>query len=187
MIYLIGQIICCLLIAVLLGFLIGWLLKNWFCKNNLEKLKQVWKREREDMEQRISAAQREAKEHYSKMEGFQGQLAKLKTDLDTTKSMLSECEERLNRQKTAKPAGPALTTQKTHVKDDLKKIRGIGRFIEGLLNNLGITSFKQIAEFDDNEIKRVSMRLDVFPDRIVRDEWVAQAKELHFLKYNERI
>lgn len=67
--------------------------------------------------------------------------------------------------------------------DDLKKIRGIGPVIERTLKSLGITSFKQIANFGDADIAYVSAALDAFPGRIERDDWMGSAAELHAAKY----
>jgi len=61
-------------------------------------------------------------------------------------------------------------------KDDLKLIYGIGPVMERILNELGITSFKQISEFSNNDIERVAKAIDTFPDRIERDDWVGGAK-----------
>jgi predicted flap endonuclease-1-like 5' DNA nuclease len=61
--------------------------------------------------------------------------------------------------------------------DDLTKIRGIGAVLKGKLNNLGIVSFRQIAEFTQEDITRIDTVLD-FPGRIERDQWVDQAKTL---------
>jgi len=66
--------------------------------------------------------------------------------------------------------------------DDLKVIKGIGVVMEQTLNDLGITTFKQLAGFKQAEIKMVSDVLSEqnagFGDRIERDEWVEQAKAL---------
>jgi len=66
--------------------------------------------------------------------------------------------------------------------DDLKVIKGIGVVMEQTLNDLGITTFKQLAGFKQAEIKMVSDALSEqnagFGDRIERDEWVDQAKDL---------
>lgn len=66
--------------------------------------------------------------------------------------------------------------------DDLKVIKGIGVVMEQTLNDLGITTFKQLAGFKQAEIKMVSDVLSEsnagFGDRIERDEWVDQAKSL---------
>lgn len=62
--------------------------------------------------------------------------------------------------------------------DDLKKIKGIGPVIEKKLNMLGIVSFKQISELNEEAIEQISHTLKFFPDRIKRDHWVQQAKEM---------
>ena len=60
--------------------------------------------------------------------------------------------------------------------DDLTKIKGIGPVLKGKLNRLGITTFRQIAEFTEADIERVSAELD-FPGRIERERWVEQARD----------
>ncbi|RUT30002.1 50S ribosomal protein L21 [Arsenicitalea aurantiaca] len=62
-------------------------------------------------------------------------------------------------------------------KDDVKLIGGVGPALEKKLAGLGITSLRQIAEFDADEIARVDAELN-FKGRIEREEWVAQAKDL---------
>lgn len=61
--------------------------------------------------------------------------------------------------------------------DNLTLIDGIGATLEGRLNALGITSFRQIAELTENDIARVNEVLR-FKGRIKRENWVAQAREL---------
>ena len=63
-------------------------------------------------------------------------------------------------------------------KNDLTKIEGIGPFIEKKLNEVGITSFKQLAIMDQSEINRVTSAIQFFPGRIERDNWVGQAGKL---------
>ncbi|MGB1204615.1 MAG: hypothetical protein ACPG5B_03145 [Chitinophagales bacterium] len=63
-------------------------------------------------------------------------------------------------------------------KEDLKKIKGIGEFIERKLNALGIYRFEQIAKFTDVEMEAITKAIDFFPGRIQRDKWVEQAKNL---------
>src|SRR6478736_6707706 len=46
--------------------------------------------------------------------------------------------------------------------DDLKRIKGVGPKLETLLNSLGVTSFSQIAAWDDAEIDRIDARLGAF-------------------------
>jgi len=70
-------------------------------------------------------------------------------------------------------------------KDDLKRVNGIGPVMERMLNSLGITSFKQLAEFKSDDISRVTAAIDAFPGRIERDNWVGGAKEQYEKKYNK--
>jgi predicted flap endonuclease-1-like 5' DNA nuclease len=62
--------------------------------------------------------------------------------------------------------------------DDLKRIKGVGPKLEKLLNSLGVTSYSQIAAWDDDEIDRIDARMGAFAGRIRRDDWPAQARYL---------
>jgi predicted flap endonuclease-1-like 5' DNA nuclease len=69
--------------------------------------------------------------------------------------------------------------------DDLQKIKGVGPVMEYILNELGITTFKQIAGFTPDDISRVSAEIDTFPGRIERDDWIGGAKREYEKKYRE--
>ena len=80
----------------------------------------------------------------------------------------------------AKPKASKATPKKAKpAADDLTKISGVGPVIVGKLEKMGITTFRQIADFTADDITRVDDELN-FKGRIDRDEWVKQAKE--FLK-----
>jgi len=70
-------------------------------------------------------------------------------------------------------------------KDDLKKINGIGPVMEKMLNSLGVTSFKQVAEFKAEDIRTVTEAIEAFPGRIERDNWIGGAKEQYEKKYRK--
>ncbi len=61
--------------------------------------------------------------------------------------------------------------------DDLKKISGVGKVLEGKLNAIGITRYEQIAAFTAEDIAKVDELLS-FKGRIEREEWISQAAEL---------
>ncbi len=63
-------------------------------------------------------------------------------------------------------------------KDDLKLIKGIGPVMEQRLNELGVTTFRQLAGFTEHDIDRVSTAIAAFPGRIEREGWVGKAREL---------
>ena len=68
-------------------------------------------------------------------------------------------------------------------KDNLQEIVGIGKVFEHALNELGIYTFAQIANFGIGDIARVNAALKGSEGRMESDDWIGQAKELHFKKY----
>jgi predicted flap endonuclease-1-like 5' DNA nuclease len=73
---------------------------------------------------------------------------------------------------------PARAPPPTAGGDDLTRIKGLGPKIAALLGSLGVTSFAQIAAWDEAEIDRIDAQLGDFAGRIRRDNWVEQAKFL---------
>ncbi len=71
--------------------------------------------------------------------------------------------------------------------DDLKEILGIGKVFETTLHDLGIYSYQQIASFGLSDIARVNSQLKEFKGRMEQDDWIGQAKDLHFKKYGEAV
>lgn len=71
--------------------------------------------------------------------------------------------------------------------DDLKLIVGIGPVLERMLHGLGVTTFRQIARWSDRDVAEFDAKLPEFPGRIVRDQWVTQARALHESKYGVRL
>ena len=69
--------------------------------------------------------------------------------------------------------------------DDLKLVVGIGPVLERMLHNLGVTTFRQIARWSERDSAEFDAKLPEFPGRIVRDQWVTQARELHQAKFGE--
>jgi len=63
----------------------------------------------------------------------------------------------------------------TTKQDDLTQIKGIGSITEGNLNNIGINTFLQIANWSDDDAKEVNKVLS-FSGRIAREKWIEQAK-----------
>ena len=74
-------------------------------------------------------------------------------------------------------------------KDNLQKVKGIGEVIENRLHQLGIITFRQIASWNDADIERIENAINTprFSCRIRQNNWIEQAKEQHFLKYDEKL
>jgi predicted flap endonuclease-1-like 5' DNA nuclease len=70
--------------------------------------------------------------------------------------------------------------------DDLTEIVGIGKVFERTLHDMGIWYFRQIAAFGPAEIARINSELKEFKGRIEHDDWIGQAKELHYKKYGDK-
>lgn len=60
-------------------------------------------------------------------------------------------------------------------KDDLKKIEGIGPFIEMKLNDVGIYTFEQVSMLSEESISLITDAIQFFPGRIEKDDWMGQA------------
>jgi predicted flap endonuclease-1-like 5' DNA nuclease len=63
-------------------------------------------------------------------------------------------------------------------RDNLKAIKGVGPAIEKTLNEMGIFSYRQIAEMSEYDIDRIAKRLKGFRSRIYREDWIGQARDL---------
>jgi NADH-quinone oxidoreductase subunit E len=84
----------------------------------------------------------------------------------------------------AAPAGPGaqapvtLAAPRAGKGDDLKRIVGVGPKLEALLNRLGFWHFDQIAGWTPEQVAWVDSQLGTFRGRILRDDWIAQARRL---------
>ena len=100
------------------------------------------------------------------------------------KDVLDEGAERARRNQAlidAAPAEPPPQPAAAAVRvdgDDLTRIKGLGPKIATILNEMGITRFAQIADWDEADIDRIDAQLGRFEGRIRRDSWVEQAKFL---------
>ena len=80
--------------------------------------------------------------------------------------------------KAAGPTKPRLLKQARGGKpDNLKRIGGVGPKLEGVLNDLGIFHYDQVAKLTTTQIAWVDDRLS-FKGRIAREDWVGQATKL---------
>lgn len=59
--------------------------------------------------------------------------------------------------------------------DNLQLIKGVGPKMVALLNGLGVTSFRQIADWTEADIAAIDPQLGAFQGRIARDNIVDQA------------
>ncbi|HFC00140.1 MAG TPA: hypothetical protein ENJ53_04990 [Phaeodactylibacter sp.] len=86
-------------------------------------------------------------------------------------------QERASRAKAriAALVGTKIPSATPEEKDDLKKLEGIGPFIEMKLNDIGIFTYEQISMFDEDMIDLITDAIQFFPGRIQKDDWMGQA------------
>ncbi len=65
--------------------------------------------------------------------------------------------------------------------DDLKVISDVGPVLETKLNDFGIYTYKQVADWSESNIEEFDDLLS-FKGRIIRDDWLTQATELQAKK-----
>ncbi len=68
--------------------------------------------------------------------------------------------------------------------DDLKLISGIGPALEKKLRKQGISSYRQLAMLSDKDIVQIEAAIKA-AGRVGREDWIGQAKSLHFQKYQQ--
>ncbi|HEY5375099.1 MAG TPA: helix-hairpin-helix domain-containing protein [Polyangiaceae bacterium] len=94
------------------------------------------------------------------------------TSSATLRSRIAELEAALQDQR------EALADPRRAEQVGLRRIRGIGPAYERALLALGITSIPQIAALSPQDIERIAPLIKARADRILRDDWVGQARAL---------
>lgn len=187
MLYAIGEIIAFLFAVALLAFILGWLLRGPALRKQFEA---KWKTAYETERERADRLQRELETCTGRrkaLENAQAQSSSASVERSASSTAASApplADKDAARQKIADIARRTAGDEEA-VDDDLKKIRGIGPKLEGLLKEMGITSYRQIARFELEDIGHVAAALGAFPGRIERDNWMEGARNEHFKKYGE--
>lgn len=72
-------------------------------------------------------------------------------------------------------------------RDDLTEIKGIGPAFQKKLYSLDIYTFRQISELSGEGVEHLADVIEVFPDRIHRDNWIGQATKLYLKKIGKEV
>lgn len=73
------------------------------------------------------------------------------------------------------PSGPAPDAAATTGRDDLTRLKGVGPKLAARLNELGVTTYAQIAALSPSDAAALDAQLGSFQGRMIRDRWVEQA------------
>ena len=175
MFWLITQILICLLVAGLLGLFLGWLI--WGRRSTPAPDVQTDTAALDTANARIAELDRELANCRAKV----AEMPTLSVPAASASAASASVE-------TTAAAGSATAfglfgpVAETPI-DDLKVISGIGPVIEKQLAGIGVVTYRQIADFDADDILRVQEAIDFFPGRIEREDWITQAAALHREKY----
>lgn len=63
-------------------------------------------------------------------------------------------------------------------KDNLKRLRGLGGFVEQKFNALGIYKFSQIANFMEEDVVQMNKWLELPKNKIQKEDWVLEARRI---------
>jgi len=145
----------------------------------------------------LQSMEESRKQYESDAKRYRSQYEQAEKQSDTLRMKLGNIEESFvamreaeakSRKDGAKPNGstpPFGLSKPDGEPDDLTEIVGIGKVFEEMLHNLGIFHFRQIAAFGPGDVARINSELKEFRGRIEHDDWIGQAKELHFKKYGQ--
>ena len=146
------------------------------CLESMEKSRRQYEEDAQRYRSQYDESENESETLRIKIGDIQQRLAEMQEQHDDARKAVAS-------QETSPPAF-GLDSPEGDV-DDLTEIVGIGKVFEAMLHRLGIYYFRQIAAFGPAELARVNAELKEFKGRIEHDDWIGQAKELHFKKYGE--
>lgn len=120
-----------------------------------------------------------ANEHYAALAGLRARLFEIETqrarEVAALTAELSRAQAEIERVE-AEAALPAAAS--TKVASGLRRIRGIGPAFQRSLEQLGVTRVEQVAAWSDADAQGFAEKLKIRPERIAKDDWIAQAKHL---------
>ena len=168
--------------------------ENEVLQRDVEELDEL-KVHNKELAQCVTSLEDSRKQYETDAQRYRQRAGQSEEKSETLRIKLDEVEQNFldiekQQRKALKDARKATVARKSNGKsqaqekrDDLQEIVGIGKVFEQALHELDIFSFRQIANFDMSDVARVNAELKEFRGRMEQDDWIGQAKELHFKKY----
>jgi predicted flap endonuclease-1-like 5' DNA nuclease len=163
-------------------------------QRDVEELEEL-KVHNKELSQCVTSLEDSRKQYETDAHRYRQRAGQSEQKSETLRIKLDEVEQNFldiekQQRKALKDARKATVARKSNGKsapkqkrDDLQEIVGIGKVFEQTLHELSIFSFRQIANFDISDVARVNAELKEFKGRMEQDDWIGQAKELHYKKY----
>ena len=164
-----SQITICLLIAALIGFMIGYIMaKSVYTEPKSLKEPEPTKNTEENAKAEAKVAEEETEKKAKEEEKAKAAAEKAKAE-----AAAKAAAEKEKAQAGEKPE--LLDAPRNGEKDDLTQIKGIGPKVEEQLNAAGIYHMDQIANWTEANIKWLELNT-TFAHRATKDLWVNQAQ-----------
>jgi large subunit ribosomal protein L21 len=144
-------------------------------RREADRLRELESALRAEKELRSQAAD----QHYTALAGLRARLSELEAE---KAAQLGELSAELARTKAAleeaTAEAEAAASASAKVVLGLRRIRGVGPAYQRSLEQLGVTSVEQVAAWTEADVLSFAEKLKVRPERITKDDWVGQAKQL---------
>lgn len=173
MTYLITQVFAMLLAAALIGLVVGWFL----ARIGARSARHAYLARVNSLETDLRKRRDELQVLTSTKGGLEAERQALKKEIASLKAALGEGPAG------GAPAVGAVDGQAPapaadgEAADDLRQIKGIGPKIAGILSDIGVRRFDQIAAWTPENVAWVNGYLK-FKGRVEREQWIAQARDL---------
>jgi predicted flap endonuclease-1-like 5' DNA nuclease len=197
------QTLLSLFAALALGIVIGWALRSMSLEGELKEKERIW-RERLHAERSSRspaatvtpiapvASAPAASAPAVPAAGFSPTVVvSLQNDLAACRDASAKKDAEILRMRSLlyeiEGGEPVPITPGITLRDDLTKIRGIGPVLERALNKYGIFNYRQIALWTERDAEQFAAHTHEYRSRILRDNWVEQARRLHRELYGETL
>lgn len=172
--YLLTQMFLYLLVAFLLGLLLGWLIWRYGKStagdyDAMRAERDALAKERDDLQTNLDACRTRSAQQRDALEALEQEKASWADRPTPAAAPIAA-----TRAPASKPQG--LTAARGGQPDNLQEINGVGPKMERMLNDLGYFHFDQIADWTEAEVAWVDDNLEGFKGRVTRDNWQPQAK-----------
>jgi predicted flap endonuclease-1-like 5' DNA nuclease len=144
-------------------------------RREADRLRELESALRAEQELRRQAAD----EHYAVLSGLRSRLSELEAEKERERLRLSAELSRAHaalEQARADASAAAAASPKAML--GLRRIRGIGPGYQRSLEQLNITRVQQIAAWTEADVSELAEKLKIRADRIVKEDWIGQAKAL---------
>jgi predicted flap endonuclease-1-like 5' DNA nuclease len=197
--FVIVETLTALVAALVLGIIIGWALHAISQEGELKEKERRW-RERSSAERPARpapalaplAAPPLASASAAPAGGFSATaVLALQSDLAASRDASAKKDADLLRMRSLlqeiEAGEPVPITPGVTLRDDLTEIRGIGPVLERSLNKYGIFNFRQLALWTPQDAEHFASHAHEHRNRVVHEQWVAQARRLHHERYGETV